>query len=683
MAKIADAIVYLATDVSKLTSGFASAESKTDSFVGRATKLLGGALAGGALAAGAAIVGIGTAAFNVAQDTDTAAKDMAASLGIPIEEAEKFAAVAQRVYGNNFADSVGDASEAVQELARTMDLAADDANLQGLAEDAFRLRDAFGIDVTESIDAAKTLMDQFGLTGQQAFDLIAKGNQEGLNRSGDFLDTIGEYSNLFSAAGFDAGQFYSILETGSQGGVLGTDKIADAMKEMGIILNEGGDDAKAAFDAIGLNYDRIAGYVRAGDEAWADYFPGIIAGLNSIENPIARSQAQVALFGTMAEDLGVSFTEGLSSATTSLDAFAGSADLIDQKYQTLGQVWEGAMRQISVGLAPLGEALLPIAQDLMPLLVSGISNVVNALVPFIDGLVAVSQYLSAVIEDGDTMNDWLTHLPGPIQGMVKAIGDFINWIRDLISGLRDGEAGAQGFADKYAFVGERLSGIMTALQALVGNVLGAIQAFWEANGETITRIVGTMFQIVETTFRTALDFILGMVEFWIQLLSGDFAGAAETLVGIFTNLWAGIREIFRLELEYLYTLITGFDWAAAGRAIVGGIRDGISSRWGELEDWFRGRLEGLRNMLPFSEPRDPDSPLRGLKDSGQALVAMLQAGIDDVRLTVPIPSLANMQPVGAMAGGGVNITINVSGNGDTGQAARGGVLSALRQAGLA
>ena len=54
--------------------------------------------------------------------------------------------------------------------------------------------------------------------------------------------------------GFSADEFFSIMETGSAGGVLGTDKIADSVKEMGIRLNENAKGVSEAFTAMGLDF---------------------------------------------------------------------------------------------------------------------------------------------------------------------------------------------------------------------------------------------------------------------------------------------------------------------------------------------------------------------------------------------------------------------------------------------
>ena len=73
----------------------------------------------------------------------------------------------------------------------------EDTKLQSVTEDALALRDTFGFEVNESVRAAKMLMDQFGISSEEAYNLIAQGAQQGLDKNGDLLDSINEYSVHF------------------------------------------------------------------------------------------------------------------------------------------------------------------------------------------------------------------------------------------------------------------------------------------------------------------------------------------------------------------------------------------------------------------------------------------------------------------------------------------------------
>ena len=95
------------------------------------------------------------------------------------------------------------------------------------------------------------------------------------------------------------------------------------------------------------------------------------------------------------------------------------------------------------------------------------------------------------------------------------------------------------------------------------------------------------------------------------------------------------------------------------------------------------KLTELRNLLPFSEPKDPSSPLRGLARSGEAIVGQIQTGINRASLDLG----AALGGAGARAGGGpvlVYQTINSGGEIDGGvvrRASRDGVVDAMRRSG--
>ena len=338
-------------------------------------------LKGAATGAGAALATVGVAAAAAAAETLAFADEANGAMekfrretGLAEESVEEFSGSAKNLFAAGVGEGIDDIAQAMATVNNTMQTGAKET--EGLTKRALVMRDVFDKDVGESVDTVKVLMDEMGLTGEQSFDFITTGIQKGLDRNGDFLDSIREYGNLFADAGFGADDFFSIMEQGAAGGVLGTDKIADAVKEFGIIANEASSDTRKAFADIGLDFDRIAGFVRAGDEQWADYFPRIINGLNDIEDPLEKARLQTELFGTAAGDLGVSFTEdiakafieGTSSASTSIDSMTGSMDAIVSKNMTLGESMATLNRQMIV-------ALEPAAQELMPLLAEGVSKV--------------------------------------------------------------------------------------------------------------------------------------------------------------------------------------------------------------------------------------------------------------------------------------------------------------------
>ena len=108
------------------------------------------------------------------------------------------------------------------------------------------LVDAYGLDFKETITDVKNLVQDFGLTYKDAFDLYTDGLVKGGLANKEFGDSINEYGVLFEQNGYSAQEFVNILNKGFDLGVY-TDKLPDAIKEAGLSLEE---QTKATRDAL-------------------------------------------------------------------------------------------------------------------------------------------------------------------------------------------------------------------------------------------------------------------------------------------------------------------------------------------------------------------------------------------------------------------------------------------------
>ncbi|MGR5868108.1 phage tail tape measure protein [Bacillus pacificus] len=82
-------------------------------------------------------------------------------------------------------------------------------------------------------------MTQYGMTGQEALDVITAGMQAGLDKSGEFTDNLAEYTPLFKQAGFTSGEMLNILKNGLDAGAYNLDYVNDLVKEFGIRVQDG------------------------------------------------------------------------------------------------------------------------------------------------------------------------------------------------------------------------------------------------------------------------------------------------------------------------------------------------------------------------------------------------------------------------------------------------------------
>lgn len=360
-----------------LKSAFSDAANESIPLVGKVGELTAG-LSGSAVAAigvGAAAVGVGALAVGTANDISGAMNDFIAITGKGTEETERYQAVMEDIYANNYGESFSDIGQAMAEVTKQLgDM--DDASLQNATESAFALRDTFGYDIPESTRAAKAIVDNFGVSGEEAMNLIASGAQNGLDYSGELLDSISEYSVQFDKMGLGAEDMFAIFQKGAESGAFNLDKVGDAVKEMSIRVVDGSDTTKQGFELLGLNADEMAQKFAAGGDTAKEAFNETLDALAAMEDPIAQNTTGVDLMGTMWEDLGPEAVTALAEieegAYTTSDAMN---QIKDVKYDDLGSMFEELKRNVEVLLIPLGEALLPV-----------LSTLIDSVLPILTGL---------------------------------------------------------------------------------------------------------------------------------------------------------------------------------------------------------------------------------------------------------------------------------------------------------
>lgn len=215
------------------------------------------------------------------------------------------------MYAANYGDSVADVGDAVAMVNRNM-ANLDQNGLTAATEGALALRDAFEYDVAESTRAAEAIRKNFGSSAEEAFSLIAAGAQNGLDYSGELIDTINEYSSQFAKLGFDADGMFNILQAGADGTAWNLDKVGDAIKEFSIRAIDGSDSTVEAFTSLGYNAENIMATFAAGGEGANKAFFDVINTLMAVDDQVERDALGVALFGTMWEDLGTEAMEAMA-----------------------------------------------------------------------------------------------------------------------------------------------------------------------------------------------------------------------------------------------------------------------------------------------------------------------------------------------------------------------------------
>lgn len=348
----------------------AAGDEASDGF---SEKLIGGLKGLGGLAAGAGI-GVSLASgITGGMEREKLGDKLAAQLNLAGPEAEKAGSVAGSLYAGAWGESLDETHDAVSAVMSSIPgmMDAPSEAIEGVTSQALDLATAFDLDVNESVGAVGVMMREgLATDANAAFDLMVGGMQRvPAGFRDELLPALTEYSGYFGDLGISGETAMNMMIRGAENGTIGIDKMGDAVKEFQIRSTDMSKATSGVYDTLGLDMQDMTNMLLAGGDSAQDAMGQIVQGLMEIEDPAARAEASIALFGTPLEDLSVNeipkFLGMLDPAGDKLDDFAGSsAKLGDTLNNNTATAFEALKRGISQGFVDIVGNLAMRATDL-------------------------------------------------------------------------------------------------------------------------------------------------------------------------------------------------------------------------------------------------------------------------------------------------------------------------------
>ncbi len=267
-----------------------------------------------------------------AQESNEAMRLLGAQTGATGDELARLETIAANVFQSGGFESFSDAISAIGTAKKAFGDALDDAGIQAFTSGAAGIAKVLDVDVNEVLQKSGTFVQQFGLDGQRAYELVALGAQKAGTSQDDFLDSLSEYSGLAKEAGLSAEEFVGILVAGGEAAAFNTDKIADSLKETQIRLNAGDikfDDVAGLGPELKSVLETGLKQATAGDISIADFMSQSVKSINEAGLTDAmEAKLFAAISGTPAEDLGNELYGDIFGAdidTASIQAQAAAA----------------------------------------------------------------------------------------------------------------------------------------------------------------------------------------------------------------------------------------------------------------------------------------------------------------------------------------------------------------------
>lgn len=304
---------------------------------------------------GAGIGGLVMEGFGQAMENQDANHLLTAQLGASNADMAKLGKISGDLYKNAFGESVSEVDQVMKTVFQAGLANVSDAEdkIKGVTTQVMNYSKISGeeaLPVTRAI--SQMLKTGLAKNATEAFDLLTKGVQKGLDKSEDLLDTVNEYGTQFRKLGLDGPQAFGLISQAIKAGARDSDIAADAIKEFSIRAIDGSTQTAQGFKGLGLSAKSMAETIAQGGPKAAGALQLTLDKLRGIKDPAKQAQLAVMLFGTQAEDLGGAlYAMNLGTATKEFGQVAGAAqragdvinDTASNKLATVGRTIKQAI----------------------------------------------------------------------------------------------------------------------------------------------------------------------------------------------------------------------------------------------------------------------------------------------------------------------------------------------------
>ena len=191
--------------------------------------------------------------------------------------------------------------------------------LKDLRDDISGISDTFSTDFRETLQATNSVAKQFGISYEQAADVIRKGFAAGANANGEFIDTLKEYPAYFKEAGISASDFVAIIAKSNQEGIF-SDKGVDAIKEGNLRLREMTTATASALEGIGISSKKVQEDLQSGAKTTWQVMQEVSQKLSELPESSSKVGTAIAdIFGGPGEDAGLQYLTMLKDIKGGID----------------------------------------------------------------------------------------------------------------------------------------------------------------------------------------------------------------------------------------------------------------------------------------------------------------------------------------------------------------------------
>lgn len=586
---VGSAVGYLDLDISGFLAGLRSAQSEADTTskniatkIGNNFQSVGKSLTsvGTTLTKNVTIplAGIATVGLKTASDFESAMSNVKAISGATGEEFDELRQKAIDL-GGSTAFSATEVADAMTEMAKAgWNTEQIIAGMGGVLDAAAASGESLGTVSTIVADA----ITGFGMEAAESTrvaDLLTQAANAGTIGINDLGESFKYIAPVAGSMGLSIEDVTTALSAMSMSGIKGsqagtslrgvltrmvkpTDQVAAAMDELGIVLT----NSDGTFKSLDQILSEMRGSFSDLTDEQKTYYAATLAGQEGMSGLLSLLNISQEEYDEIAASMNNATGVAQETAAVMRDNLAADVEELGGSLESLAiTLAEHIIPHLRTFVQWLTElvgkfaALDPETQKTI-LKFAGIAAVIGPVILIIGKLVTgigsiISAFgkLKAAIP---AIKGGLVAIKGAIAGISAPVAAVIAVIVALVAAFATLWKTNEEFRNKMTAIWNQIKGTFDKLcQGIVDrlNKLGfdfenigeVLSAIWKGFCDLLAPYFEGVFQYIADTFDTIVNVILGILDFFIAIFTGDWEGAWDAIKGIFESVWNGIVAWFQ------------------------------------------------------------------------------------------------------------------------------------------
>ena len=237
------------------------------------------------------------------------------------------------------------------------------------------------------------------------------------------------------------------------------------------------------------------------------------------------------------------------------DAIVSAIPKVQEMIERIMPVAQQVFDTVVPPLMQLGEALLPTLMSAFEQLMPAFQTLVTSVLPIIVELVqtfapVLTEIINAVLP---TLSELLQLILPPISDLAEAVLPVIKTLIEALLPL------LTPLMDAVKSILEAvLVPLIEKLQLFTDKVMPVVQDIITVVAEAISTRLSGALESIKLIFEDVKGVFTGVIDFIKSIFTGDWEGAWNAVADIFGHIWDGIKEAFKVPINWIIDGINGF-----------------------------------------------------------------------------------------------------------------------------